>query len=413
MNIQMNDTQLRTPEAIRRFLQGTEAIELTLAKEQRYAWLAQFLMQAHYYLQGKRDKSTLREYMQKMTGYSRQQLTRLIAQYKTQKRIGRKKTTRCCFTKKYTRDDILLLAFTDEVHHMLSGGATKKLFERGYDVYHDIKYERLATISIAHIYNLRKSRTYQNKRQHFTKTKSTRVNIGERRKPRPEGQPGYIRIDTVHQGDLDKRKGVYHINATDEVTQYEMVCTVERISESYLLPILELMLEAFPFIIKGFHSDNGSEFINRVVAELLQKLHIEFTKSRPRHCNDNPLAEGKNCAIVRKHLGYEHIPQKWANEMNEFNLQYLNPYINYHRPCYYPSIICDKKGKQKKVYPYKNMMTPYEKLKSIDNAERYLKPGINFISLDKIALEKTDLEAAQEMKKAKELLFNKIFNDRF
>lgn len=221
----------------------------------------------------------------------------------------------------------MLLGKTDEAHQTLSAGATKKLFERAYVVFAQVAYERLATLSIAPIYNLRRSRPYQNKRHHFTKTKATRVNIGERRKPRPEGQPGYIRIDTVHQGDLDKRKGVYHIKATDEVTQYEMVCSVERISECYLIPVLEVLLAAFPFEINGFHSDNGSEFINHVVAKLLFKLPIEFTKSRPRHCNDNPLAEGKNGAIVRKHLGYEHIPQKWASEMNMFHLPYLTPYI--------------------------------------------------------------------------------------
>lgn len=407
----MNDTHLRTPEAVREFLQGAEAVDLSLTKKQRYAWLSRFLKQTNYSRQRKRDKSTLREYMQKMTGYSRQQLTRLIAQYRTQKWIGRKKVGRGCFPKKYMREDILLLACTDEAHQTLSGGATKKLFERAYEIYQQTEYERLAGISIAHIYNLRKSQTYQHKRQHFTKTRPTGVNIGERRKPHPEGQPGYLRIDSVHQGDLDKRKGVYHINAVDDVTQHEMVCAVQRISECYLMPTLEVLLGAFPFEIKGFHSDNGSEYINDRVAKLLQKLHIEFTKSRARQSNDNALVESKNGAVVRKHMGYEHIPQKWASEINIFYLQYLNPYLNYHRPCYYPRISYDNKGKQKKTYPYKDMMTPYEKFKSLDNATQYLKAGVSFKDLDLIALAKTDLQAAQEMKAAKARLFKKIFED--
>ncbi len=386
----MNDTELRTPEAVRRFLQGAEGVELTLTKKHRYAWVARFLKQTHYGEQRKRDKSTLREYMQKMTGYSRQQLTRLIAQYQNKKWIGRRKPARHSFPKKYTQHDILLLARTDEAHLTLSGGATKKLFERAYQVYKEAEYERLAMISIAHIYNLRKSNTYINKRRHFTKTKPASVKIGERRKPRPEGKPGYIRIDSVHQGDEDKRKGVYHINATDEVTQYEIVCSVERISERYLIPVLEALLAEFPYKIRGFHSDNGSEYVNQVVAKLLNKLNIEFTKSRARHCNDNALAESKNGSIVRKHLGHHHIAQKWASEINDFNFQYLNPYINYHRPCYYPKIVCDDKGKQRKIYPYPNMMTPYEKLKSLENAEQYLKAGVSFSDLDKIAMAQTD-----------------------
>ena len=51
------------------------------------------------------------------------------------------------------------------------------------------------------------------------------------------------------------------------------------------------MLAQFPFRILGFHSDNGSEFINYKVAELLNKLLIEQTKSRPRRSNDNGLVE--------------------------------------------------------------------------------------------------------------------------
>jgi transposase InsO family protein len=69
-------------------------------------------------------------------------------------------------------------------------------------------------------------------------------------------------------------------------------------------------MEAFPFVIQGFHADNGSEYINQRVAERLNKLLIEFTKSRSRPTNDNALVESKNGAVVRKHLGYAHIPQK-------------------------------------------------------------------------------------------------------
>jgi transposase InsO family protein len=116
----------------------------------------------------------------------------------------------------------------------------------------------------------------------------------------------------VHQGDLDKQKGVYHINAVDEETQFEVVASVAKISKHYLIPILEQMLETFPFKILGFHSDNGSEYINQNVAKLLKKLLIKFTKSRSRHSNDNTLAESKNASVVRKVLGYRHIPQKWA-----------------------------------------------------------------------------------------------------
>ena len=115
--------------------------------------------------------------------------------------------------------------------------------------------------SVAHLYNLRKSTPYLRQRYTFEKTRPKAALIGERKKPRATGEPGFIRIDTVHQGDQDKQKGVYHINAVDEVTQFEVVCTVEKISEQYLIPAIEQLLDCFPFVIQGFHSDNGSEYI--------------------------------------------------------------------------------------------------------------------------------------------------------
>ena len=203
----------------------------------------------------------------------------------------------------------------------------------------------------------------------------------------------------------------------DCVTQYEGVATCERISEAFLIPVLEALLEGFPFVIKGFHSDNGSEYINgprppcRHVAKLLNKLLIEEqTKSRSRHSNDNAQAESKNGSIVRKHLGYSHIPQRFATLVNAFCCEHLNPYINFHRPCLFAETIIDAKGRIRKRYPYKLMMTPYEKLKSLDPAEQFLKPGITFQQLDTQAHAMSDNEAAQRLNDARTILFKTIFN---
>lgn len=220
----------------------------------------------------------------------------------------------------------------------------------------------------------------------------------------------------MHQGDLDGIKGVYLINAVDEVTQCQCVCAVEKISEAFLLPVLGAMMTAFPFAIRGFHSDNGSEYINRQVANLLEKLLIEQTycarsphpKSRSRQTNDNALAESKNASTVRKHLGYSHIPQHLAGAVNEFTAGVLSPYLNFHRPCHFPTEFTDPKGKIRKRYRYADMMTPYDKLKSLADAARYLKPGMTFKRLDKIASECSDNEAAKRLNEAKAKLFQLI-----
>ncbi len=121
-----------------------------------------------------------------------------------------------------------------------------------------------------------------------------------------------------------------------------VVASVQTISEAHLLPVIEQMLAQFPFEILGFHADNGSEYVNHRVAEMLDKLRIEFTRSCPRRSNDNGLAETKNGVVVRKLFGYAHIPQRHASRFNTFCVEYLNPFLNFHRPCLFATEVAER-----------------------------------------------------------------------
>jgi len=401
---------LTTIAHLEEFLAGTQPVAFSVlsTKDECYQWIQASLLTFEYLTLSKPHKGIVIRYLLKMSGYSRQQLTRLIHQYRQTGYVTRRQRTVQGFARRYTEEDIRLLAAMDERHDTPSGPAIKKLCERAWQLFGETAYEQLAAISISHVYNLRKSTGYRRQRRHVEKTRPTRSSIGERRQPHPAGQPGFLRIDTVHQGDWDKQKGVYHINAVDEVTQFQVVCTVEKISEAYLLPALEQILEAFPFPIRGFHSDNGSEYINGRVAALLRKLLIEFTKSRARQTNDNALVESKNGAVVRKLFGHVHIPQRWAPLINAFNQAHLNPYLNFHRPCFFPEIQTDQKGKARKVYRYETMMTPYDKLKSLPRATAQLNPGVTFAILDATAHQISDNQAADLLQKARQHLFTTI-----
>ena len=283
MVINMEEAKLRTLEHIKAFLDGTSEVAFRVPKEGRNPFIERVLKRFGYAPHGRVDKGVLLRYIERMTGLSRQQVTRLVRQYRKDGKLSKQSCApKQGFTYRYTAADVALLAEMDVLHSTLSGPATKKLMERAYEVFGDPRYERLAGISVSHLYNLRGSKPYQNKRRHWTKTNPTGVPIGKRRAPQPNGMPGYIRIDSVHQGDQDGVKGVYHINAVDCVTQMQFVATCEKISEAYLLPVIEQLLAGFPFTILGFHSDNGSEYINYKVAKMLKKLLVEFTKSRPR-----------------------------------------------------------------------------------------------------------------------------------
>ena len=414
MVIDMNETKLTTIGQIREFLAGTADVYWTAEADDkaRYAFICDVLARFDYFRLGRPDKGLIRAYLARTSGYSRAQLARLIRQYLDSGRmVQHYGKPRSGFTRLYTEADERLLAEIDTLHSTLSGLATKKLMERAYYVFGDIRYQRLAAISVAHLYNLRKRAGYQRRRQHWTKTRAVNIAIGTRRAPTPNNRPGYLRVDSVHQGDQDGLKGLYHINAVDCVTQYEVVATCERISEAFLIPVLQELLASFPFVILGFHVDNGSEYINRHVAELLNKLlSEEFTKSRSRHSNDNAQVESKNGAIVRKHFGYSHIPQRFATLVNTFCRDHLNPYVNFHRPCLFAETITDAKGRQRKRYPYKLMMTPNEKFKSIHNAEQFLKPTITFEQLDAQANAMSDNDAARRLNQARATLFKTILN---
>jgi hypothetical protein len=148
--------------------------------------------------------------------------------------------------------------------------------------------------------------------------------------------------------------------------------------------------------------------VNHVVAKLLNKLLIQFTKSRPRHTDDNGLVETKNGSVLRKNLGYTHIPQACAEALNQYHNDYLNPYINFHRPCFFPVSVVDHRGRIKKTYPYKEVMTPYERLRNLPGAERYLRPGLTMASLGAIADQMSDNQSAERMVNARSKLFEQI-----
>jgi transposase InsO family protein len=348
--------------------------------------------------------------MGKMTGLSRAQVTRLITRYLQGEPVQLKGYRRRRFPTLYTRTDAELLAGVDEAHETLSGPATQKILQREYYDFGDRRYQRLARISVAHLYRLRRSAAYRKRRVVYQPTRAAQVAIGERRAPKPQGRPGYLRVDTVHQGDWDGIKGVYHINAVDEVTQWQVVGAAAQISEAALLPVLEAMLEQFPFHLRGFHSDNGSEFINHTVARLLDKLLIEQTKSRPRLSNDNGMAESKNGAVVRKHMGYGYIAAPHAAAIGAFYKQHFNSYLNFHRPCGVPESVVDVKGKVKKKYRW--YATPWEILRQLPDVARHLKPGVTIQELDQQARAKTDTQAAGEMQAAKRKLFAEIQGKR-
>lgn len=404
----MNDDHLVSVAQLKEFakLSNSAKFKSNSSKVETYEWVGTTLNKFKYSSLKKKEKSIVKKYIMKMTGYSDGAVDKLIARKKKFGKIFVKERTQNIFTKFYEGNDIELLAEVSNVTLNQNGYALREMCKSMYLDFNDLRFEKLSKISVSHLYNLKKTNTYEHKSLFYTKTNPVQRNIGERRKPYPNGIPGYLRVDSAHQGDLDKEKGVYHINMVDEVTQMEYVGCVEVISEYFLLPLLEELLKTFPFKILGFHSDNGSEYINHQVADMLKKMLVDQTKSRSRRTNDNALVESKNGSIVRKYLGYSHIPKGNAKKINAFYREYLNPYLNFHRYCGFATLKIDPRGKEKKKYDV--YLTPINRLLLLPEYERYLKDGITKVGLLLETKRMTHLEAAKKVFVERQKLFREI-----
>ncbi len=235
----MQNAQRLTLAEMRRFVAASGSLAFGGASRAAVYGLVERTLQAQQYRQLlKKDKGVVRRDLAKISGRSLPQITRLIRGYRQSGAVKPAASRRRHrFPRRYSADDIALPAAVDAAHEGLSGPAVRHILEREYLVYGQREYQRLASISPSHIYNLRRSEGYRRHHLHVTKTRARAVAIGERRRPEPRGRPGYLRVDTVHQGDTDTRQGLYHINAVDTVTQWQVGGCCETISEAHLIPV--------------------------------------------------------------------------------------------------------------------------------------------------------------------------------
>jgi hypothetical protein len=407
MVMSFDDSALSSIGSLQQFLDGALSIAFQpLRRAERAAWIRTTLVRFRFITLQRCDKGVVRRYIEKIADLSDAQIDRHIKAYRDNTPICLPYVRRR-FPLRYTQEDSELLARVDNATGRLSGNLTAQ-FCANQCAAGDQRFSRLQSISSATVYRLRETSRYRECAVVKGRTQSVDRPIGERRKPEPGGIPGFIRVDTVHQGDFGKEKGVYHINLVDEVVQWEVIVAVEHIQESLLEIVLEEAMFLFPFLLQNFHSDCGGEYINYTVAGLLEKLRIRQTKSRPRRSTDNGLVESKNAAIIRKEMGHWHIPGVFAPRINAFYRGHLIPYINFHRPCHFPEKETQRDGKILIHYKRQDCQTPYQKLRRLPGWELFLRPGITPEDLEKQAKAKSPLQAAEEKKVAKEKLFNII-----
>ena len=189
----MGDRNLQTIEQARQFLRRNEAVEFrALSAGERYKWIEEVLIRFSYHRLKRIEQGVIQQYLKRIMGYSRSQMSRLITEHKRRGRIRQAPYRRHRFPRKYNPAEVMLLAKTDELHWCLSRLATKKIMERECEVYGHTEFEDTSLVSVAHLYNLRRSNAYRGITRRDTKTKPAVSRIGERIKPEAKGRPGYI-----------------------------------------------------------------------------------------------------------------------------------------------------------------------------------------------------------------------------
>ncbi len=380
-----------TLEQVRKFLDGAGAPDLEIStRADAYSFTEETARRFDYARLGKADKGALRLFLCRVTGRSRAQVTRLLRQYRTSGQVAdRRAGPRRPFSRRYTSADIELLAEVDALHGTLSGPATRRLCARAFHLFGDRPFERLAGISNGHLYNLRRTLGYRRCRGTLPWIPTCPVPFVRRWRVQPFRQPGHLRVVAVRPRELKALRGLYHLELVDEVTMFRFVASVERLDAPCLAPVLQDLLEAFPFAIRSFHSGHGSGQGDAGVAALLQALYADGVARACRGAGSVPVASSRG--LTRR--------------VNGFTRNVLVPYLNYHRLRFFPVEQVDGTGRVRRCYRDLDVMTPYERLKSLPEAAACLRPGVTFARLDAVATAVSDSEAARTVNEAGIRLF--------
>ena len=384
-----------TLDQIRRFLDGDHTIDLRIrTRGDVYRFIEQTLRRFDYSRLRRADRGVLRQFLTEVTGLSRAQFYRLLNQHRATGEItDRRGVPRRPFLRRYTDADIELLAEIDILHGAPSGPVARKLCARAHYLFGDYRFERLARISNGHLYNLRRSRIYRRHRgAKSTGDRPLLRALGERGRPRPPELPGNLQVSSLH---VDAgAAGLHYLGFVDEATRFRFVSSVERVDTAGVAAVLDGLQRTFPFNLRRFRADSGSAPVGRDVAALLESLHRE---------RRNRLQAPRGCAVP------EVRNASAAERVNAFARRSLSPYLNYHRLCVFPAEQLDDEDDAATHFPRaEDIMTPYERLKSLPGAEACLTSGTTFAELDDSAAAMSDNEAARLLTDACRRLFRSL-----
>jgi len=147
--------------------------------------------------------------------------------------------------------------------------------------------------------------------------------------------PGYLEIDfVVHAGGLMIGSFIHTLVGTDISSGWTEFIPLLAREQSLVVEGLDVVFQQAPFPILGIDSDNDSAFINDTLVVFCRKHHIEFTRSRAYHKNDQAWVEQKNGAVIRRMVGYDRFSGVVACQALSHLYRAARLYVNYFQPSF-------------------------------------------------------------------------------
>ena len=128
MVIDMNDEQLHTLAQLQAFLDGTIEVDFAVSADERYEFIGRTVRRFGYGRLKRTDKAVLLRFLERVSGYSRQQVSRLVKRGGERRPLlKRYRGSRTSFARTYTSADVRLLADTDTLHGTLSRSEERRV----------------------------------------------------------------------------------------------------------------------------------------------------------------------------------------------------------------------------------------------------------------------------------------------
>ena len=174
-------------------------------------------------------------------------------------------------------------------------------------------------------------------------------------------EPGSLQADLVlHCGESVEGFFLTTLCAVDVASGWTELQPVWGMGKQRVGTAMHLTRQRLPFPLRALHTDNGSEFINRVLVPWCVREKINHTRGRSYRKNDQAYVEQRNWLSVRRQVGYERYGSRAAYSLLQELYPLLGLQMNFFRPV--RKLVGKERLGARVTKRYDQPLTPYQRL---------------------------------------------------